>query len=89
MAKGFYKLFVGNIPWTIGHRELNRYFSRFGLIDTACITFDQTGLSRGFGFVEFAHQSGYLQALQKKDHFLEGRILIVDIVKSQKLTKNK
>jgi RNA recognition motif-containing protein len=48
------KLFVGNLPWTVGHRELRLFFSEFGRVQSANVVFDnKTGLSKGFGFVVF------------------------------------
>lgn len=84
-----YKLFVGNLPWTIGHVELSKYFSRFGALRSALVTFDQTGVSRGFGYIEFSYRDGYMKALEKKDHFLEGRVLALEPMKSQMLTNKK
>lgn len=72
----FYKLFVGNLPWTIGNTELKKYFSQFGHVTDAAVAFDRySGLSRGFGYVAFTFRHGYTEALDKKDHMLEGRLL--------------
>lgn len=67
------KLFVGNLNWTISHRELLDYFSQFGRVNFARVKFDKnTGMSRGYGFVEFSSDSSYQVAVSKKDHVLEG-----------------
>lgn len=67
------KLFVGNLNWTVGHRELLDYFSQFGHLSYARVKFDKsTGMSRGYGFLEFSSESGYEAATSKKDHVLEG-----------------
>lgn len=80
--ESLYKVFVGNLPWTIGHPELYNYIKQFGPVVDAQVSFDKTGISRGFGYVVFANQTGYSQALDKKDHFLEGRML--DVAPSKK-----
>ncbi|XP_063218447.1 acyl-CoA-binding domain-containing protein 6-like [Bacillus rossius redtenbacheri] len=56
------KFFVGNLPWTVGSRELRTYFSEFGPLVSANIIFDRnTGISRGYGFVVFSSDVGLLQ----------------------------
>ena len=47
------KLFVGNLPWSVGDAELEEVFSPLGHVASArVITDHDTGRSRGFGFVE-------------------------------------
>jgi RNA recognition motif-containing protein len=47
------KLFVGNLPWSVGDAELERIFSPHGEVQSARVINDRdTGRSRGFGFVE-------------------------------------
>jgi RNA recognition motif-containing protein len=77
-AKAVQKLFVGNLPWTIGHKELKLYFSKFGHLNSANVIFDrQTGISRGYGFIVFSTKDGYLNATNKQYHNLEGRVISV------------
>lgn len=72
------KLFIANVPWTVGNRELKLYFSKFGHVATATVVYDkQCGMSRGFGFVMYSNRSGYNAAVQQAVHALEGRALIV------------
>ncbi|CAG0887989.1 unnamed protein product [Cyprideis torosa] len=73
------RIFVGNLPWTIGSAELRDYFSQFGQVVHTQVLFDkQTGLSRGFGFVGFQSQESMNKALDRNPHFLEGYYLNVD-----------
>jgi len=74
----FQKLFVGNLPWTIGHRELRGYFKEFGRVISANVVFDKkTGLSKGYGFVLLDSKSA-LENLEKKNiHLLEGQALTI------------
>lgn len=47
------KLFVGNLPWSVGDDELARIFAPHGDVQSARVITDRdTGRSRGFGFVE-------------------------------------
>ena len=47
------KLFVGNLPWSVGDAELEQIFARHGEVQSARVINDRdTGRSRGFGFVE-------------------------------------
>ncbi|NJP04515.1 MAG: RNA-binding protein [Chloroflexaceae bacterium] len=47
------KLFVGNLPWSVGDTQLGDLFSPHGTVQSARVITDrETGRSRGFGFVE-------------------------------------
>ncbi len=47
------KLFVGNLPWSVGDEDLARVFAPHGDVQSARVITDRdTGRSRGFGFVE-------------------------------------
>lgn len=47
------KLFVGNLPWSVGDAELAEVFADLGEVESARVITDRdTGRSRGFGFVE-------------------------------------
>ena len=47
------KLYVGNLPWSIGNQELEDLFSSYGTVTSANVITDRdTKRSRGFGFVE-------------------------------------
>jgi RNA recognition motif-containing protein len=47
------KLFVGNLPWSIGDAELEDLFRDLGEVQSARVVTDRdTGRSRGFGFVD-------------------------------------
>uniref|UniRef100_T1DJ87 RRM domain-containing protein n=1 Tax=Psorophora albipes TaxID=869069 RepID=T1DJ87_9DIPT len=66
------KLFVGNIPWTVGHRELRNYFAQFGKVSWAQVIFDRrTGLSKGYGFVSYQKPSALENLDKKQKHVLE------------------
>lgn len=72
------KFFVGNLPWTVSPRELRKYFTSFGHIASVDVLFDHsTGLSKGYGFVEFSTTGGSENVLKNPKHELEGQLLIV------------
>ncbi|EDW25099.1 GL23029 [Drosophila persimilis] len=77
-ARSSYKLFVGNLPWTISSKELKTYFSRYGHVANAEVVFDKKqGLSKYYGFVVFSQRDAYNSASNQNTHFLEGRVLNV------------
>lgn len=71
-ARSVNKLFISNLPWTVGTRELKHYFSEFGHVSSCNVVFDKnTGFSRGYGFVVFATPDA-IDAAKGKTHNLEG-----------------
>lgn len=48
------KLYVGNLPYSVGEDELRELFSEAGEVQSAKVITDETGRSKGFGFVEMA-----------------------------------
>ena len=72
------KLYVGNLPWSIGNQELEELFSSYGTVTSANVITDRdTKRSRGFGFVEL--DSGGPEALEAMtESEVEGRKVIVN-----------
>ncbi|XP_067123831.1 SRA stem-loop-interacting RNA-binding protein, mitochondrial-like [Centruroides vittatus] len=67
-----YKVFVSNLPWTIGRRELKDYFSQFGYVNSSHVIFDsETGMSKGFGFIVFGNKEAFVNATKQTTHQLE------------------
>ena len=49
------RLYVGNLPYSVGEQDLTEKFSAFGTVETATLITDRdTGRSKGFGLVEMA-----------------------------------
>jgi cold-inducible RNA-binding protein len=49
------KLYVGNLPYSVGEAELQELFTRAGQVETVQVMRDMaTGRARGFAFVEMA-----------------------------------
>ena len=72
------KLYVGNLPWSIGNQELEDLFSSYGTVTSANVITDwDTNRSRGFGFVEL--DSGGPEAIEAMNESeVEGRKVIVN-----------
>ena len=72
------KLYVGNLPWSIGNQELEDLFSSYGTVTSANVITDRdTKRSRGFGFGEL--DSGGPEAIEAMNESeVEGRKVIVN-----------
>ncbi|KAL1453941.1 hypothetical protein WDU94_010242 [Cyamophila willieti] len=70
------KLFVGGLSWETTQESLQRYFSRYGeVIDCVVMKNNETGRSRGFGFVTFADPNNVTAVIQNCPHQLDGRTI--------------
>lgn len=75
-SKNIYRLFVGNLPWTVSHQQLKVYFKDFGRVVNANVIFDKkTGLSRGYGFVSLSSLKSVEKIENEQKHVLEGNYL--------------
>ncbi|XP_005181457.1 uncharacterized protein LOC101889059 [Musca domestica] len=75
-TKSVYRLFVGNLPWTVSHQQLKGYFKEFGRVINANVVFDKkTGLSRGYGFVTLTSLKTVQAIENEQKHSLEGNYL--------------
>lgn len=64
-----YKLFVGNLAWTVTSESLKQAFQEHGTVVGARVLFDgETGKSRGYGFVSYATKSEMDAALEIMDN---------------------
>lgn len=83
MAK---KLYVGNLPYSIGNDQLSELFGKYGTIESVQIITDQMkgNRSKGFGFVEFADEESAMKALEMNGQLIEGRTLVVSEAKPMK-----
>lgn len=60
------RIYVGNLPWSVGKDELEEAFSKFGEIeDATVITNKYTGRSRGFGFVTYKNDGDGEKAISE------------------------
>ncbi|AES60425.2 28 kDa ribonucleoprotein, chloroplastic [Medicago truncatula] len=81
-----YKLFVGNLAWTVTSESLTQAFQEHGTVVGARVLFDgETGKSRGYGFVSYATKSEMDTALAIMDNVeLEGRTLRVSLAQGKR-----
>ncbi|EDW56369.1 SRA stem-loop-interacting RNA-binding protein, mitochondrial [Drosophila sechellia] len=76
VGKSVHRIFVGNLPWTVGHQELRGYFREFGRVVSANVIFDKrTGCSKGYGFVSFNSLTALEKIENEQKHILEGNYL--------------
>ena len=75
-------IYVGNLPFSMGDRELEALFTPHGQVSSAKIILDRdTGRSRGFGFVEMSDDDGRKAIEALNGHSLDGRDLTVNEAK--------
>jgi RNA recognition motif-containing protein len=74
------KIYVGNLSYSVGDRELESMFAAHGAVASANVITDrETGRSKGFGFVEMGSDqdaNAAISALNGKD--VDGRSLTVN-----------
>jgi len=74
------KLYVGNLPYSVGDSELQRLFEAHGSVVSAQVIIDRdTGRSKGFGFVEMGNDSEAQAAIADMNgKEVDGRSLTVN-----------
>ncbi len=74
------KLYVGNLPYSIGEGELQDLFSKAGNVESVRVMRDMaTGRARGFAFVEMATDEEAQKAISEFNEYdLGGRALAVN-----------
>jgi cold-inducible RNA-binding protein len=77
------KVYVGNLPFSMGDDELRQLFETHGTVNSANVIMDRdTGRSRGFGFVEMADDTTAKTAIEAlSEHVTGGRPLVVNEAK--------
>ena len=58
------RIYVGNLPYTVGNEQLAQVFSAYGDVVEASVVMDrESGQSKGFGFVEMADDAAARNAI--------------------------
>ncbi|KAG5240742.1 ribonucleoprotein [Salix suchowensis] len=81
-----YKLFIGNLSWSVTSESLTQAFQEYGNVVGARVLYDgETGKSRGYGFVCYSTKEEMETALQSLNGVeLEGRALRVSLAEGRK-----
>lgn len=53
--------------------DLEKYFSRFGIVDGVDLKYDASGISRGFAFISFAEEESAEKVLKQPVHIIHNR----------------
>ncbi|KAG4066112.1 hypothetical protein HA402_010314 [Bradysia odoriphaga] len=78
------KLYVGGLPWTVGHAELREFFTGFGRVISSNVQYNKnTGCSKGFAFVVLEDDGQVMQKLENNSLVLEGANLDVQLERNQ------
>jgi cold-inducible RNA-binding protein len=74
------KIFIGNLPFSMGETELRALFEQKGTVDSVTVMRDaDTGRSRGFAFVEMTSDEEAEKAIKELNGYsAEGRSLTVN-----------
>jgi len=77
------KVYVGNLPFSVGDEKLKEMFSSYGEIEEVSVIKDKfSGRSKGFGFVTFKNDEEAKKAISEmNDKDVEGRNLKVNEAK--------
>ena len=79
-----HKLFIGGLPFSTSNDRLREVFAQAGGVESATVVMEQdTGRSRGFGFVEMTTAEEAAAAVKKfNGQEMDGRTLRVELAKS-------
>lgn len=76
------KLYIGNMPFSMGETELRALFSQHGEVTSANVIMDRdTGRPRGFAFVEMDDEGARKAITALNGHEVDGRGLKVSEAK--------
>lgn len=81
------RLYVGNLPYSVGENDLRRLFSQAGTVENVTLPLDrETGRPRGFGFVQMATDQDADNAINMFNGYnLEGRQLRVNVAQEREM----
>ncbi|KAF2222651.1 hypothetical protein BDZ85DRAFT_199163 [Elsinoe ampelina] len=66
----FHRLYVGNVHFSVGESDLQTLFGTYGEVEVVQLQKDDSGRSRGYGFVLYANSDDAKQALAELNGFL-------------------
>lgn len=75
ISKDNCKMFIGGLNWETTEDGLREYFSKYGrVVDLRIMKDNNTGRSRGFGFLTFESPSS-VDEVVKTQHILDGKVI--------------
>ena len=79
------KIFIGNLPYYLGGSDIRQLFELFGPVNSAKIIMENnSGKSKGFGFLEMQNDQQGEQAIRELDgKEIDGRNIVVRLAESQ------
>ncbi len=82
---GAAELYVGNLAYEMGEKELRKVFEPYGrVLSTRIIASKSSGASKGYGFVQMADIEGAKAAIEGlNSQKVQGRRLVVSEARSQ------
>lgn len=80
------KLYVGNLPYSMGENDLKDIFAEHGEIEECKLITDfRTGRSKGFAFIKFASEDAAKAAMEAlNEQEVDGRKLFVKVAQPPK-----
>ncbi|KDO39352.1 hypothetical protein CISIN_1g032066mg [Citrus sinensis] len=85
-AETDFKLFVGNLSWSVTTESLTQAFQEYGNVVGARVLYDgESGRSRGYGFVCYSTKAEMETALESLNGVeLEGRAMRVSLAQGRR-----
>jgi RNA recognition motif-containing protein len=82
-VKQMTNIYVGNLPYSVTNDTLESVFTKYGTVESAIVITDQqSGRSKGFGFVKMPEDDKAQEAITAlNESELEGRKLIVNVAR--------
>jgi cold-inducible RNA-binding protein len=76
-------LYISRLPLSLSEQDLRKMFSEYGKLDSVKVITDyNTGVSRGFAFVEFANETDGQNAIKNLNNTeIEGQAISVEVAR--------
>ncbi len=83
------KIYVGNLPYSVTDSTLESNFAEFGGVASAKVMIDrETGISKGFGFVEMASADVAQAAIKALNGVsVAGRSIVVNLARPREVSR--
>lgn len=83
---GVGNIFIKNLDTAIGHKELYDHFSEYGSILSCKVALNETGQSKGYGFVHYENEAAAQKAIDKVNNTkINGRDVYVGLFIPRKM----